>query len=474
MKPKTDTVTSQTDPVWAAFLAEIKAGISPPNYNTWFSRLKLISNNPSKLVVAVPNLFTQKQLETRFADLIDKTLKDNGFSPEKLSYQIVEPEPEPKTRSKANHNKPRLIEEVNQRASNSSDSSVAGPSPVSHNYRLNLNSRYTLDRFIVGSCNDLAYAACLGVLKNLGCKYNPLFIYGGVGTGKTHLVQALGNQVLTQKPKLRVVYVTIEQFVQEFTDSIRRKKTDHFAYRYRGADVLIIDDIQFIANKEKTQEEFFHTFNILLEANKQMVISSDKRPEEIPLLEARLCSRFQMGMSVDLQLPDLETRLAILKSKTSPSQIISEDCYLFLAENFVSSVRELEGSLKKLEVYCELKRINRATLSEAEVVFGQTLKLRKAKLTPQKVISQVASYYQLQASDLISTSRTESVLKPRQVAMYIMRSELNLSYPKIAKSLGRKDHTTAIHSINKINNQLTGNSQLKNDCRLISQSLKGH
>ena len=347
---KKSAANTSLNNLWGSILKDIKAEISAANYATWFSKTKLISHDSDQIVVAVPNTFTRKQLEQRFQKIIAAALSQNRVDPKTLVYDVQTP-----VRRRRPADKATIKMALNPQDPGGHPPQSTPETGVTHRYRRGLSRRYTLDGFVVGGCNDLAYAACQGVLGNPGNKYNPLFIYGGVGTGKTHLIQAVGNQLATTNPQLTIVYATIEQFVQEFTDSIRQKKTDHFAYRYRSVDVLIIDDIQFIANKEKTQEEFFHTFNILLEASKQVIISSDKRPEEIPTLEARLCSRFQMGMSVDVTTPDFETRCAIIQTKIGRS--VDYGCVQFLATHFVDNVRELEGAVNKLEAYCTVKQI---------------------------------------------------------------------------------------------------------------------
>ena len=344
----------------------------------------------------------------------------------------------------------------------------------SQDYRQGLNSKYTFENFIPGPGNDLAYAAAQAVVSDLGRKYNPLFVYGGVGIGKTHLIQAIGNEFLNKNPQLKVVYITIEQFVQEFTDAIRYKQIGEFTNRYRKTDVLIIDDIQFIANKEKTQEEFFHTFNILHEAGKQIIISSDKPPHAIPTLEERLKSRFQMGMTIDMQIPDLETRCAILKFKAEQANLkIENECVEFLAGNISTNIRVLEGALNQLSIFCETHQVNLVTLRLTQKIFEEQFKRNKGlKLTSKQIIEKTARHYHVSVNDLMSPKRDKDIVLPRQIAMYLIRQELHTSFPKIAQSLGRKDHTTAIHSVDKIEKQLVYNQDLKESLYEIKESLK--
>jgi chromosomal replication initiator protein len=312
-----------------------------------------------------------------------------------------------------------------------------------------LNRRYTLDNFIVGGNNDLAYAASHAVAAHPGTKYNPLFLYGGVGLGKTHLVQAIGNEIQRHKPSARVLYVNCETFVNEFLDSIRFKQKG-FSNKYRHVDVLVVDDMQFIANKEKTQEEFFHTFNILHQANKQIIITSDKPPKSIPTLSERLRSRFEWGMTIDIQLPDFETRCAILEAKASESaSVVNRETIEYLAGNIKTNVRELEGALNQLLAFSEMRGIEPDTQT-ASGLLGNVRASRPSHLTPKQIIERTAKHFSLEPVDIKSPRRDKHIVVPRQIAMYLLRSELHLSFPRIAVELGRKDHTTAIHSVEKI------------------------
>jgi chromosomal replication initiator protein len=312
-----------------------------------------------------------------------------------------------------------------------------------------LNPRYTFDNFIVGSSNDLAYTASRAVATNPGIKYNPIYLYGGVGLGKTHLMQAIGNEIIKKDPKMRVLYISSETFVNEFLDYIRFKKKG-FSEKYRNVDVLIVDDMQFIAGKEKTQEEFFHTFNHLHQNNKQIIISSDKPPKSIPTLTERLRSRFEMGMAIDIQMPDFETRCAILNIKASLSGVtLNQDTVEYLATNIKTNIRELEGALNQLLAYAEMRGIEPDT-STAEGLLGNIRHSRPQHISSKQIIDRTAKHFQLDINEICSPKRDKYIVVPRQIAMYLLRSELHLSFPKIASELGRKDHTTAIHSVEKI------------------------
>jgi chromosomal replication initiator protein len=341
---------------------------------------------------------------------------------------------------------------------------------LSHSYRQGLNERYTFDNFIVGSGNELAYAACQAVAQNPGTKYNPLFIYGGVGIGKTHLIQAVGNAVNSKNPQARVVYVSTEQFVQEFIDAVRYKKNTDFAGYYRNADVLIIDDMQFIAGKDKTQEEFFHTFNALHQANKQVIISSDKPPKEIPTLEERLRSRFAWGMSIDMQNPDFETRCAIVQSKADILNMrLPSDVVDYLANHIQTNIRELEGALNQLIAFCEMRNL------EPDVTIVASLmsvnRARPKHLSARQVVERVSKHFQVPMEDILGPKRDKDIVVPRQIAMYMLRSELHLSFPKIARELGRKDHTTAIHSVDKVEQELTYDAAIRQHVNAIKERL---
>jgi chromosomal replication initiator protein len=282
-----------------------------------------------------------------------------------------------------------------------------------------------------------------------GTKYNPLFVYGGVGIGKTHLIQAVGNEVLKNNPNARIVYISTEQFVQEFLDAIRYKKNTSFAGHYRSADVLIVDDIQFIAGKEKTQEEFFHTFNALHQANKQIIISSDQPPNSIPTLEDRLRSRFAWGMSIDMQTPDFETRCAIIQTKASQNNTtLPQPVVEFLANHVQSNIRELEGALNQVLAFCEMRNL-KPTVEVSQSLLGSP-KNRTRHVNARHIVEKTARHFNITTEDIIGSKRDKYIVVPRQVAMYLLRNELKLSFPNIAKELGRKDHTTAMHSYKKI------------------------
>lgn len=426
--------------LWQAVLGEIELMVSQGNFVTWFKNTRLIKADEQQVVVGAPNIFIKQQLERRFSDIITQTLQKNGFAPDKVEYQIL---PASSLHRKLD-DRPVILSRGQPRHQNSAVSSG-----LTHSYRQGLNEKYTFENFVVGSGNELAHAACQAISQNPGARYNPLFIYGGVGIGKTHLIQAVGNEILAQNKAKSVVYISTEQFVQEFLDAIRYKKNTDFAGHYRSADVLIVDDIQFIAGKEKTQEEFFHTFNALHQANKQVIISSDTRPKDIPTLTDRLRSRFEWGMAIDMQSPDFETRCVIVQSKAQVHEVdLSHELVEYLAGFVQTNIRELEGALNQLIAFCEMRKLA-PSIELAESLFGGQ-KSRPKHITARQVVEKTAKYFHLSPEDLLSPKRDKEIVVPRQIAMYIIRNELHMSFPKIARELGRKDHTTAIHSIDKI------------------------
>lgn len=427
--------------LWQSVLGEIELSVSHVNFVTWFKSTELISITDDEAVIAVPNVFAIRQFEVKFNDQILDILKKNGATPQKISY-IVKTNSKKKVVSReTTATRHPSVEEL------MSSRSVATKTPVVSS--TGLNPRYTFDSFIVGSSNDLAYTACQAVAQYPGVKYNPLYLYGGVGLGKTHLMQAVGNEIIKNQPEMRILYVSSETFVKEFLDSIRFKKKG-FSDKYRNVDVLIIDDMQFIAGKEKTQEEFFHTFNALHQNNKQIIISSDKPPKSIPTLTERLRSRFEMGMAIDIQMPDFETRCAILETKASLSGIeLGRETAEYLANNIKTNIRELEGALNQLLAYAEMRGIA-PDITTAEGLIGNVRHTRPQHITPKQIIDKTAKHFQLTTPEMCSNRRDKHIVTPRQIAMYLLRSELHLSFPKIAGELGRKDHTTAIHSVEKI------------------------
>lgn len=453
----------EQDKLWQTVLGDIEITLSRGNYLTWFKNTQLLKRESDRLVIGVPNVFIKQQLERKYNDLVTETLRKNGVDVPTVEYKIQAAARRPETEDVIT----LPMSSSGPAAEKPTQPSLKAANALAHAYRQGINERYTFDNFVVGSGNELAYAACQAIAANPGTKYNPLFLYGGVGIGKTHLIQAVGNAVLAEKHEARVVYVSSEQFVQEFVDALRYKKNTDFADFYRGADVLIVDDVQFLAGKEKIQEEFFHTFNALHQANKQIIISSDKPPREIPTLEERLRSRFVWGMSIDMQTPDFETRCAILQIKSELQHIqLPPDVVDYLATNVSTNIRELEGALNQLLAFCEMRALE-PNLAIATGLLGAS-QTRPKHLSARQIIERCARHYQVSVEDIVGPKRDKDIVVPRQVAMYMLRSELHLSFPKIARELGRKDHTTAIHSVEKIEKE----SRLDADIRQALSEIK--
>ena len=445
--------------LWQSVLGEIELSVSTANFQTWFKDTELLDSSDDEIVIAVKNIFAKKQFEARFNSQIAEVLQKNGINPKKITYEI-----------KTVGRKTRVNRETTRQVQQESSPQTHPLPPRQSTQTGGLNPRYTFDNFIVGSSNDLAYTASQAVAANPGVKYNPIYFYGGVGLGKTHLMQAIGNEITHRQPDARVLYISSETFVNEFLDHIRFKKKG-FSDKYRNVDVLIVDDMQFIAGKEKTQEEFFHTFNHLHQNNKQIIISSDKPPRSIPTLTERLRSRFEMGMAIDIQMPDFETRCAIITAKAALSNVeLDRDTVEYLATNIKTNIRELEGVLNQLLAYAEMRGIE-PDLATAEGLIGNTRATRPQHLSARQVIDKTARHFQIKVDEICSAKRDKHIVVPRQIAMYLLRSELHLSFPKIASELGRKDHTTAIHSVDKIEKAIKLDSVVREQVVTIRESL---
>jgi len=442
----------QEGALWQAVLGEIELSISRGNFVTWFKNTRLLRSKDGLVVIGVPNIFIKNQLERKFNDLVVEILAKNGLKPERVEYKIHS---DMSAQSK-NSEGAVLRNPVYARPAQTQKRVIAS---VTHSYRQGLNERYTFENFVVGAGNELAYAACQAIAENPGKKYNPLFVYGGVGIGKTHLIQAVGNAITARKPSGKVVYASTEQFVQEFVDSLRFKKSTDFAAYYRSTDVLIVDDVHFLEGKEKIQEEFFHTFNALHQANKQIIMSSDKPPKDIPTLEERLRSRFAWGMTIDMQNPDFETRCAILQAKASSQNVVLQhEVAELLAMRVQSNIRELEGVLNQVLAFCEMRDIEPGI--EVVTSLFESNKMRPKHISARQIVERTAKHFHITVEDVVGPKRDKDIVVPRQVAMYILRSELHMSFPKIARELGRKDHTTAIHSVEKIEKELSYNGEI--------------
>ncbi|OHA08358.1 MAG: hypothetical protein A3A44_03070 [Candidatus Sungbacteria bacterium RIFCSPLOWO2_01_FULL_60_25] len=428
--------------IWKTVLAELEINISRASFVTWFRETSIIDMAEGVVTISVPSGFAKNWLQDKYHKSILRALRGISEDVREVAYVVGATDRLPFARAK-----PRVMPRVEF---TDAPQDHLGLHEAAINPESGLNPRYTFATFIVGSFNELANAAAQAVIKTPGSAYNPVFIYGGVGLGKTHLIQAIGNEVQSQNPGRKVRYLSSEKYMGEVVDALTARTMNELKERYRSMDLLIIDDVQFIARTEKMQEEFFHLFNALYEKNKQIVISSDKPPAAIPTLEHRLRSRFEGGMLADIGAPDLETRLAILKTKLGVKSItLPDDVLRCIAEMITTNIRDLEGALNRL--------VLRASMSSALIDVEETKKILSAvaaaprKFTSyKKIIRMVADFYDVSEKELVNRSRKKEIVKPRQIAMYLLRDELKCSFPFIGEKLGKKDHTTAIHAYKKV------------------------
>lgn len=445
------------DTLWQAALGELEVSLSKANFTTWFRGTFVIEANDTEIIVGVPNTFTQEWLKKRYHKQLVEALRKQLPGLNHMEYVVAQPGGIPTRRTTTKTN----------------DSTIPAPTPApSEPSHTTLQSYHTFDSFIVGPANRLAHAAAKGVAADPGAaRYNPLFIYGGVGLGKTHLMQAIGNEIRAKNPKKNIIYAPCERFASEFIAAIGKRNLEGFKRRYRTADVLLIDDIQFLSGKEGTQEEFFHTFNALHQDHRQLVVTSDSKPQEIPGLAGRLSSRFAWGMVADIQTPDYETRIAILQTKCEEKKFPLEiDIVNYLARTIQSNIRELEGTLNQLITHCELYQVTPSMDVVTKLLRDRSPSLKRT-LDPDKVIKAVAGFFSVELVDLLGTRRHKELVYPRQIVMYLLRNELNYSFPRIGKELGGKDHTTIIHGCDKIQRELVRNEVLQKELSLIKEQL---
>jgi len=435
--------------LWKDALLHLENQLSAQHYSTWIKPIRLQSINKDIVSLEVPNRFILDWVRDNYAQLIQETLSHLGAVEYKINWSIgrAAAKETEKTTEGAAENKSQQVASI-----------TTPPQPQSHS---NLNAKYTFDAFVSGSSNQFAHAAAMAVAANPATTYNPLFIYGGVGLGKTHLVNAIGNAMLARNPQLRVCYYASEKFMNELINSIRYARMDDFRNKFRSMDVLLIDDVQFIAGKERTQEEFFHTFNALYESHKQIVVTSDKFPKEIPELEERLRSRFEWGLIADIQPPDIETKQAILRLKAEQNRIeLPEDVARFLAGSITSNVRELEGYLVRIGAYASLTSTN-ITLELAKDILKDILVNKTREITVEDIQKTVAGHFNIKVADIRSPKRLKALILPRQIAMYLSRQMTDCSYPEIGERFGGKDHSTIIHAIRKIEKNLQDDLNLR-------------
>ncbi|OXT06648.1 chromosomal replication initiation protein DnaA [Thermoanaerobacterium thermosaccharolyticum] len=435
--------------LWEAIFEKLKSELTSTSYTTWLVHLKPVALLDNILVLSTVNVFTKNIINGRYLNVIYDAAK--SITNKNIEIKIVSEDEE----------EYKKIKETVQ-YKNDKDKIVSNM----------LNPKYTFDTFVVGNSNKLAHAACLAVAQSPARAYNPLFIYGGVGLGKTHLMHAIGHFVLEHNSNTKIMYVTSETFTNELVNSIKDDKNEEFRNKYRSMDILLIDDIQFIAKKERTQEEFFHTFNTLYEANKQIIVSSDRPPKEIPTLEDRLRSRFEWGLIADIQPPDFETRIAILKKKAQNENLnIPDDVLIYIAEKIPSNIRELEGALIRIVAFSSLTKAN-IDLDLAKDALKDIISNKVRKITVKLIQEEVCKYYNIKYEDFISKKRTKTIAFPRQIAMYLAREMTDLSLPKIGEEFG-KDHTTVIHAYDKISNDIKEDESLNKQIEELKKRIKG-
>jgi chromosomal replication initiator protein len=445
--------------LWQAILGSLEVSLSKANFNTWFKNTSISERGNDYIIIAVPSAFNRDWIAAKYHQEMLKALKSLAPEIKEIKYQLGAGTPAPATNRS------------NSKSSSENSASKESNPPANTQNLSGLNPKYTFETLIIGKNNELAHAASLAVTKNPGSQYNPLFIYGGVGLGKTHLMHAAGHKLIQNNPKTKILYITAEKFANDYVNAIAQKRMDDFKKEYRGVDCLLIDDIQFMAGKEGFQEEFFHTFNELRDKGKQIIITSDRPPKEIPAIEQRLISRFEWGMIADIQAPDLETRMAILRTKMEKKGVtLPEDILFYIAENVVSNIRELEGALNRLAVYQQME--NKAlVLEQAKTILASIVGSKKRITSAKKIAESVAQFYNITMEDLVKQSRKKEFVKPRQVAMYLIRKELDNSFPSIGDFFGGRDHTTVMHAVGKVENLITTKESFKQEVDLILDKL---
>lgn len=450
--------------LWQAVLGELELTLSKANFTTWFRQTGISTYDNARIVISVPNTFTQTWLEKKYHVSILKTLrkltnneiKEVLYKVEMIRLQSAVPASE----------RAAVIEAV-------SESPAPRPEVArSYSNEFGINEKYLFDNFVVGKHNELAHAASQAVAKTPGVTYNPLFIYGGVGLGKTHLVQAIGNHVLRDNPDAKILYASCEKFTNDFIGAVKQGRASEFQQKYRGVDLLLIDDIQFITGKEGTQEAFFHTFNALHQNNKQIVITSDRPPKAIATLEQRLQSRFECGLIADISYPDIETRMAILETKCQEKKFeLEQEILHYLAEHIHENVRELEGALNRIIAQHQLQDIAPTLDSVKKMLTGIKFSGQKKAVTPRELIDIVTEFYGIPLPDILGVSRKKALVVPRQIIMYLLREEMRKSFPQIGEELGGRDHTTAMHAYDKVCRLIEEDEQIKQEINTLRQRL---
>ncbi|CAH0121880.1 chromosomal replication initiator protein DnaA [Paenibacillus sp. CECT 9249] len=446
--------SSHTNELWQQILSGIQTKLSKPSFDTWFKATKAVEFTDSSVTISAPTTFAVEWLESRYTKLVASTIMEYTGNQVEVFFVIDEPK----------HAEPAAA-----------PSQAPPAKPVVHDEPAGhmLNPRYLFDTFVIGAGNRFAHAASLAVAEAPAKAYNPLFLYGGVGLGKTHLMHAIGHYILEHNPNSKVLYISSEKFTNEFINAIRDNQGESFRNKYRNIDILLIDDIQFLAGKEQTQEEFFHTFNALHEARKQIVISSDRPPKEIPTLEERLRSRFEWGLITDIQPPDLETRIAILRKKAKAENLdIPNEAMMYIANQIDTNIRELEGALIRVVAYSSLINEDITSHLAAEALKDIIPSGRPKMITIQHIQQKVGEYYNLKLEDFKARKRTRAIAFPRQIAMYLSRELTDYSLPKIGEAFGGRDHTTVIHAHEKISQTLETDENLYKIINNLTEKIK--
>ena len=450
--------------VWKNVLAEIERKIPSTHFSTWFTDTSFVGIKGDTAIVGVPNVFKEKQLRSKYNDLISTALRNNGVNFKRLDYSL-------QSKSRVRKTGREITPDAETAARTGRVERIKVPVKKVEGFKTGLNAKYTMSGFVIGSNNDLAVSVAKNVIDQPGERFNPFFLYGGPGLGKTHLVQAIGNELLSKNPKMKVLYTPINHFYSEFIESIQKKEMDKFQKKYKSLDVLIIDDFQFIVGKEKSQEEFFNIFNDMYQQNKQIIVTSDRLPGQIKTVDERLASRLMQAGPIDMQFPSFEDRCAILRSKAEYMGVeIEAEAIEFLAENVKTNIRELEGEFQRVLALAELKGvtplglINDGYVKTANVTHARTA-------TPRRVVEKVAKHYDLTVKEMCGKSRVAHIKNARQVTMYLLSEELQMSTPKIAREVGVKDHTTVMHGIKKIKGDLKLNFSLRDQLAEIREEI---
>lgn len=450
--------------LWDSILAELELVLTKPVFSTWFKDTFIVDNNDGRVTVGVPTTFAQAWMQQKYHHKIYQILqtKLTGIRVKEIKYSV---------QNIKDFYKQAI--ELKQTIKQEAAAVVSSPFDSITFKQTGLNPRYTFETFVTGKNNELATAAAKAVADNPGHAYNPLFLYGGVGLGKTHLMQAIGSKILSKFPNKKIKYTTCEQFTNHFINSIQGGKMAEFTKTYRTPDVLMVDDIQFLSGKEGTQDAFFHTFNELYQNDRQLVITSDRPPKALAILEDRLLTRFEWGMIADISQPDMETRIAILETKCKEKNFnLDRQIIHYITLNIQNNIRELEGALNKVIAYHQLNKQPISLDSVKSILFSLSVSGKQTgSLTPRKIIESICEFYELRVEEITGPSREKRLAYPRQIIMYILRDELQSSYPTIGQELGNRDHTTAIHAFNKIQRELDVNEKLRQEVNLLKQRI---